>query len=293
MMLVNLRTFDRVGPASPHSSVCSPTLATPLPLRHLLSLTGLLAVLSSSAAQAQGSSSAANDDPSYRKEFVYGLNFNTRGGLIGGFSVRSTRVLTENWSRYWSIEMVEVKHRKEQRLASYNGGTFVLDKANYFFVVRPSIGAQRVVFRKAAESGVQVNALASVGPSIGLEMPYYIYYDYTQRDPRGNPIGGEDIRTEQFDPNIHTNPGTYVIDRAPLFTGASEIKPRIGGHLRAALSFEYGRYRDAVAGIETGVLLEMYGQRPIILRAPNVADKDINNRFYPSAYLTIYLGSRS
>lgn len=223
---------------------------------------------------------------------MYGLNFNTRGGLIGGVSVRSTRVLTENWSRYWSIEMVEVKHRKEQRLASYNGGTFVRDKANYFFVVRPSIGAQRVIFRKAAESGVQVNALASVGPSIGLQMPYAIYYDYTARDPRGNPIGGEDIRTEQFDPLIHDNIDR-IIDRAPLFSSVNETKPRLGGHLRAALSFEYGRYRDAVAGIETGALLEMYGQRPIILRAHNVADKDINNRFYPSVYLTIYLGSRS
>ncbi|MBO0358394.1 hypothetical protein J0X19_10595 [Hymenobacter sp. BT186] len=261
-------------------------------MRHLLSLTGLLAVLTSSAAQAQGSSSSPNDDPSYRKEFVYGLNFNTRGGLIGGLSLRSTRVLTESWSRYWSIELVEVKHRKEQRVASYDGGTYVQDKANFFYVVRPSIGVQRVVFRKAAESGVQVNALASVGPSIGLEMPYYIYYDYTQRDSRGNPIGGEDIRTEKYDPALHADQ-RYLLGRGPLFTGISEIKPVIGGHLRAALSFEYGRYRDAVAGIETGVLLEMYGQRPVILRAPSVADKDINNRFYPSVYLTIYLGSRS
>jgi len=293
MMPVNLRTFDRVASGPSDSSVSPFTLAPPLPLRHLLSLTGLLAVLTGSAAQAQTSSSP-NDDPSYRKEFVYGLNFNTRGGLIGGISVRSTRVLNETWSRYWSIEAVEVKHRKERRLGSYNGSSFILNKSNYFFALRPSVGVQRSVFRKAAESGVQVNALASAGPSIGLLMPYYIYYDYTQRDPTTNrPIGSEDIRTEQFDPNIHPDPARYVVDRAPLFTGANEIKPLIGAHLRAALSFEYGRYRDAVAGIETGVLLELYGQRPVILRSLNVPDSDINNRFYPSVYLTIYLGSRS
>ncbi|MBC8085277.1 MAG: hypothetical protein H7Z21_18930 [Hymenobacter sp.] len=266
----------------------------PSPLRHLLSLAGLLAFLTGSGAQAQSVPASPNEDPSYRKEFVYGVNFNTRGGLIGGVSVRSTRVLNETWSRYWSIEAVEIKHRKERRLASYNGGSFVLDKSNYFFALRPSVGAQRVIFRKAAESGVQVNALASAGPSIGLLMPYYIYYDFTLRDARtGAAIGPEDVRTEQFDPRLHPEPETYVVDRAPLFTGANELKPYIGGHLRAALSFEYGRYRDAVAGIETGVLLELYGKRPVILRSLNVPDGNINNRFYPSVYLTIYLGSRS
>lgn len=291
MMPVNLRTFDRVATASSHCSVHLLTLSPALPLRHLLSLTGLLVCLAGSATQAQSLPASPNDDPSYRKEFVYGVNFNTRGGLIGGASVRSTRVLNESWSRFWSVEMVEVKHRKERRLTSYNGSSFVPDKSNYFFVLRPSIGAQRVIFRKAAESGVQVNALASAGPSIGLLMPYYIYYDYAPRSP-GQPPGSEDIRTEQYDPAIHTREEN-VRDRAPLFTGAGEVKPQIGAHMRAALSFEYGRYRDAVAGIETGVLLEVYGKAPVILRSLNVPDSQINNRFYPSVYLTIYLGSRS
>ncbi|WP_331148405.1 hypothetical protein [Hymenobacter sp.] len=261
-------------------------------MRRLLSLTGLLTVFTGSAAQAQSTLASPNDDPSYRKEFVYGVNFNTRGGLIGGVSVRSSRVLSENWSRFWSIEAVEVKHRKEVKVASYNGSSFVLDKANYFIALRPSVGAQRVVFRKAAESGVQVNALMSAGPSIGLLMPYYINYDYTERingQPRG---GGEIIRTEQYDPYIHLDEAR-IRDRAPLFTGANETKPYIGAHWRGALSFEYGRYRDAVAGIETGVLLELYGKRPVILRSRDVPDSQINNRFYPSVYLTIYLGSRS
>ncbi|UOQ66512.1 hypothetical protein [Hymenobacter volaticus] len=258
-------------------------------MRRLLSLAGLLTIFTGSAAQAQSASASPNDDPSYRKEFVYGVNFNTRGGLIGGVSVRSTRVLNENWSRFWSIEAVEVKHRKERRVASFNGSSFVLDKSNYFFVLRPSVGAQRVVFRKAAESGVQVNALMSAGPSIGLLMPYYINYDYTDQSTPRQP---EVIRTEQYDPYIHTDQ-SLIRDRAPLFTGANETKPYIGVHWRGALSFEYGRYRDAVAGIETGVLLELYGKQPVILRSRDVPDSQINNRFYPSVYLTIYLGSRS
>ena len=256
----------------------------------------LLAAATPAAVWAQRVPAAApNDDPSYRKEFVYGINFNTKGGLIGGVSVRSSRVLNEKWSRYWSLEAVEVKHPKERRLGSFNGGSFVRDKANLLYVLRPTIGAQRVIFRKAPESGVQVNALFGAGPSIGLQMPYYIYYDYTQRDNSGKPIGPDDIRAEAYDPRQHGNLN-LVVQRAPLFSGINEVKPLLGAHVRAALSFEYGRYRDAVAGIETGFLLEAYAKRPIILRTlpfADINDNTINNRFYPSVYLTIYLGSRS
>ncbi|MBR7949001.1 hypothetical protein KBK19_03520 [Microvirga sp. STR05] len=261
-------------------------------MRYILSLASLLALFSPLAAQAQGVAAAPNDDPSYRKEFVYGLNFNTRGGLIGGLSVRSSRVLNEKWSRYWSLEGVEVKHPKERRLPSYNGGSFVRDKANYMFVLRPTVGVQRVIFRKAPESGVQVNGMFGAGPSIGLLMPYYVYYDYTDRNSQGQATGPDDIRAEAYDPQKHSNIN-LIFDRAPLFSGINEVKPYVGAHVRGALSFEYGRYRDAVAGIETGFLLELYAKRPAIIRSLNVDDNTINNRFYPSVYLTIYLGSRS
>ncbi|WBA40842.1 hypothetical protein [Hymenobacter canadensis] len=266
-------------------------------MRHVLTLAAtLLAAAAPAAVWAQKAPAAApNDDPSYRKEFVYGINFNTKGGLIGGVSVRSSHVLNEKWSRYWSIEGVEVKHPKERRLVSNNGGSFVRDKANFLYVLRPTIGVQRVIFRKAPEAGVQVNALFGAGPSIGLQMPYYIYYDYTPVDPNGQALGPDDIRAEAYDPRLHGNLGR-VLDRAPLFSGINEVKPLLGAHIRAALSFEYGRYRDAVAGIETGFLLEAYGKRPIILStlpSADIDDNSINNRFYPSVYLTIYLGSRS
>ncbi|MBC6991192.1 MULTISPECIES: hypothetical protein [Hymenobacter] len=252
----------------------------------------LLATLGAgTVARAQGTTSS--DEPSYRKEFTYGVNFNTQGGLIGGVAVRSTHVLSQDWARFWSIEGVEVKHPKEQKVVNPNtGGTFVIGKSNYLFVLRPSFGAQRVIFRKAPESGVQVNALAGAGPSIGLLMPYYIYYDYTQRDPNGRPLTSEDIRAEQYDPFKHSN-GSLIVDRAPLFSGAGEFKANIGAHVRGALSFEYGRYRDAVAGIETGFLFEMYPNRLTILRANTVPDSKLNNRFFPSVYLTLYLGHRS
>lgn len=249
----------------------------------------LLAATGAASAQSTGGS---GDDPSYRKELVYGVNFNTQAGLIGGVYFRSSKVLSQDWLRFWSIEAVEVKGQKEEKFTNlYTGGSYIPGKTKYFYVLRPSVGLQRVIFRKAAESGVQVNALASAGPSIGLLMPYYVYYDYTLRDGNGNPIAGatQDIREAPYDPSNSLEP----IDRAPLFRGASEVKPTIGAHLRGALSFEYGRYRDAVAGVETGFLLEVYTKRLEILQANAVPSSKLNKQFYPSVYLTIYLGHRS
>lgn len=265
-----------------------------LPIRPLFFF-GIALLLFGTASSAQAQDASPNEAPSYRKEFTYGINFNTRGGLIGGVNVRSTRVLTDKWSRFWSVEGVEVKHPKEQRVGNqFTGGTYVLNKTNYMFVVRPTFGLQRTIFRKAPESGVQVNALLGAGPSVALLMPYQIYYDYTERDNTGRPAPNsfEVIRNEQFDPIKHSN-NQLLIDRAPLFSGASDVKPSAGAHLRGALSFEYGRYRDAVAGIETGFLFEYFPSRPTILRAADVSDGDLNETFFPSVYLTIYLGTRN
>ncbi|QNP53608.1 hypothetical protein [Hymenobacter qilianensis] len=262
-----------------------------LPIRPLFFF-GIALLLLGAGSVAQAQDATPNETPSYRKEFTYGINFNTRGGLIGGVNVRSTRVLNDKWSRFWSIEGVEVKHPKEQRIGNqFTGGTYVLNKSNYMFVLRPSFGAQRVIFRKAPESGVQVNALLGGGPSVGLLMPYNIYYDYTER-VGGRPGGPEDIRTEQFDPAIHGD-SQFIVDKAPLFSGANNVKPTAGVHMRGALSFEYGRYRDAVAGIETGFLFEYFPSRPTILRATGISDAKLNETFFPSVYLTIYLGTRN
>ncbi|HEX8350701.1 MAG TPA: hypothetical protein VF598_12125, partial [Hymenobacter sp.] len=188
---------------------------------------------------ARAQSVSTSDEPSYQKEISYGVNFNTRGGLIGGASFRSARSLSQNWSRFWGIEAVEVKHPKEQRVTNPNtGGTYVFGKSNYLFALRPSFGVQRVIFRKAPESGVQVNAILGGGPSIGLLMPYYISYDETIRDARGQVAPGQQVTivNKQYDPFVNTVDGR-IVDRAPLFSGISGTKPNIGAHLRGALSF--------------------------------------------------------
>ena len=259
---------------------------------------GLLAASSSAQAQASLRTTvppAPSDEQSYSKEFVFGINFNTQGGLLGGASVRSSRVLDERTLRFWMLEGVMLKNAKEQRVTNpYVGGTYVASKTNYGFVLRPSFGLQRVLFRKAAEAGVQVNALASAGPSLGLLMPYYITYDRTfaVNQTQYN-LSSDEIVNEQYDRTKH-NVELAILDHGPLFSGISDTKVVPGAHLRGALSFEYGRYRDAVAGLEVGFLVEAFTKRMVILSPdPNLASDNLNRQFFPSVYLTLYFGHRS
>lgn len=235
---------------------------------------------------------APSDEQSYKKEFVYGVNFNTQAGLIGGVSVRSARMLDERLLRFWSIEGVMIKNKKEEQ-RNTGIGTYTPYKANYAFSLRPSFGFQRILFRKAADSGVQVNGLLSAGPSIGLLMPYYITYDYTVAQNGGNTVRPNDeIVNEQFDPAIHNQQA--ILDRAPLFSGIGGTQVVPGFHLRGGLSFEYGRYRDAVTGVEVGFLMEAFAKRMVIFKTNDATDDEqLNRRFFPSVYLTLYFGQRS
>ncbi|MFC7667077.1 hypothetical protein ACFQT0_06320 [Hymenobacter humi] len=268
----------------------------------LFPLFGLLAagLLAAAAAQAQApvrsgpAPAAPSDEQSYRKEFVYGVNFNTQGGLLGGAMVRSTRVLDDQWMRFWSIEGVMLKNAKEERINTVVGGTYVDRKTNYAFVLRPSVGLQRILFRKAADAGVQVNGLVSAGPSLGLLMPYYISFDRTATQTRVINVSTDEIVNEQYDPVKHADVGA-ILDRGPLFSGIGQTKIVPGFHLRGGLSFEYGRYRDAVTGMEVGFLVEGYTKRLLILSPTNNPKEvdGLNRQFFPSVYLTLYFGHRS
>ena len=237
-----------------------------------------------------------SDEQSYQRETVFGINFNTQGGLIGGANVRVSRVLDERWLRFWSLEGVSFKSPKEESISTGFGGSYKRYKANYAFALRPSIGVQRILFRKAADAGVQVNGLLSAGPSLALLMPYFISYDQTwARNGASQPSSNDVIVDEAYDPVRHAN-DKYIVDRAPLFSGIGQTSVVPGAHLRAGLSFEYGRYRDAVAGAEVGFLLEAYTKRLLILNppvSPGIDANSLNNQVFPSVYLTLYIGHRS
>ncbi|WP_227006402.1 hypothetical protein [Rufibacter latericius] len=231
------------------------------------------------------------EEEGYSREFTYGLNFNSNGGLLGGAMIKQVYHLGDKWYHFWALEGVEVKHPKEVRLQNLqNGASFVKGKSNYLFVLRPQYGREYTFFRKAAESGVQVNGVVAAGPSLGIMAPYFIEYDRSNYvlDPRSQTyilVGPVIINTEQYDPNIHTNEG-LIVGAPGVFKGLSEPSFRVGANAKAGVSFEYGRYMESVTGIEVGMLLEAFaGDMTMIPDAPS-------RNVFMSVYLTLYYGRR-
>lgn len=234
-------------------------------------------LISGFAAPAQ----AQSDDEPYSNELIYGINLNSNGGLLGGVFIRSAYSINENWLQFGGLEIVEVKHPKEYRLYSLRtGDSFIRGKQNSLFVIRPHYGRELILFRKAAESGVQVNAVGAIGPSIGLLAPYYIRYEYN-----GSTGGIPDVRTEQYDPELHPEE-KYIEGSAGALTGLGESKINIGVHTKLGVSFEYGRYNESITGVEVGFMLEGYPKELVILPEAE------NRQLFTSVYLNIYYGRR-
>jgi hypothetical protein len=222
----------------------------------------------------------------YEVETVFGITINTNSGLPGGFMFKHTRQLSESRYHSFGLELVDVRSQKETRYPTNNNnsnGTFTYDKLNNFFVVRPQYGREWVLFRKAPEEGVQINLLVAAGPSIGLLKPYYLQYtdSNTSTSPR-------DVSYQQLiDESGGINGVKYErIVGTRFWAGFDELKARIGGHVKAGLSFEFGAFRNSVTGFEVGLLLEAYSQKIPIMYRPE------NRSVFTSAYLTFFLGSK-
>lgn len=245
---------------------------------------GILLALPFSAAFGQ------QEDDGYQQELSYGINFNTIGGLIGGGSIKLTTRLEDKWYQFLALEAVEIKHPKEQLTFNYStGGSYVAGKHNYLFALRPQYGREYVFFKKAPENGVQVNGIIALGPTIGLEVPYMIDYNANQ----GNSNVDADVRREQYDPMRHTE--LNILGRAGVFNSLNQINPNIGGHFKSGISFEYGRYRESVAGVETGVMVESYLRKPVLMVMLDTQQRfqeAFNRQTFVSFYLTIYYGRR-
>ena len=217
-----------------------------------------------------------DDDLLYRKEFVYGLNFNTNGGLLGGIMFKHARVINKFMFHSFSLEIVNVKHPKESRFQNIStGSSYVPGKRNYLYMIRPQYGREFVLFQKAKEQGVQVNWITAVGPGIGVVAPYLIDYSY------GNNL----IRTEQYDPETHIN-FESILGTGRITESISKSKIKLGGSFKTSMSFEFGTFKNNVTGFEAGFMLDAFTSRVEIMATSD------NRSVYTSAFLTFFYGTR-
>ena len=211
----------------------------------------------------------------YDKEYLFGLNKNTNGGLIGGFVFKVGTRLTDDQYSFFAVELSNVKNPKEIRYNTVLGNSYIFGKSNYLYSIRPQYGREIILFRKAPNQGVQVSALGGIGPSIGLIAPYYIEYAINRL---------QTVR-EQYDPEIHQS-RFNILGTGRLFEGLGQSELAIGANLKAALNFEFGVFKTNVTGLELGYMLEGFTKEISLIPTTE------NRQLLQSAYFTFYYGFR-
>jgi hypothetical protein len=213
-------------------------------------------------------------DFDYETQFVYGINLNTQSGLIGGFAFRYSKAINETMYHSFSLELTDVRHPKEQRRPSrLTGEFFTPGKRNFLYVLRPQYGREWVLFKKAEERGIQVNAIGAIGPTIGIVAPYIIDYQFTN----------EIIRTEQYDPAIHTS-FEAVLGTGSFAQRLTDAKIQLGASLKTSLALEFSAFKGSQVGFEAGMMIDAYSKKVEIMGLAQ------NKQIYPSAFFTLFYG---
>jgi hypothetical protein len=227
-------------------------------------------------------SAQTQDSYDYDSEFTWGINKNSYGGLIGGFTFKKARKLANrNILETYGLEIMNVKNPEEVRYPSTRTGNyFIYGKTNYLYALRLQYGRDFIFFKKAPQQGVEIKAVLAAGPSIGIVAPYYI--ERAVDNSRFVSV------TEPFDASKATTTQSFdkILGTGNLLQGIGDSKIQMGGNLKMALNFELGTIKSQVTGFEVGFLLDAYFNKIILMpSAPN-------NSVFPTIFFTLFYGSR-
>jgi hypothetical protein len=237
---------------------------------------GFFAVFAVFSLAIVNSNAQTQDSYDYQSEFTWGINKNTYGGLIGGFTFKKGRKLNDRLLETFGIEIMNVKHPQEQRQNSLTTGNFfIFGKSNYLYAIRLQYGRDLILFRKAPQQGVEIKAVTAIGPTIGIVAPYYI--------ERPADSGGYITIREQYNPDIRAD---EIYGPGRLFEGLGESKIKLGANAKIALNFELGTIKSQVTGFEAGFLLDAYTSKVVMVPTAE------NYAVYPILFFTLFYGSR-
>lgn len=225
---------------------------------------------------ASGALAQTQDSYEYQSEFIWGINKNTSGGLIGGLVFKKARKLNDRMLETFGVELMNVKHPQEQRRNSaQTGNYFIYGKSNYLYAIRLQYGRDLILFKKAPQQGAEIKAVFAVGPTIGVVAPYYVEY---------YPENSSNITLRApYNPNIHID---RIAGTGRIFEGLGESKIVPGANIKAAINFELGTIKSQVTGFEAGFLVDMYTKKIELMPSAK------NYAVYPTFFLTLFYGNR-
>ncbi|MCU0368346.1 MAG: hypothetical protein MUF39_05910 [Cyclobacteriaceae bacterium] len=219
------------------------------------------------------------DSYEYDSEFTWGINKNSSGGLIGGFTFKKARKLNEHMLETFGLEVMNVKNPQETKQNSnFTGNSFIYGKSNYLYSLRFQYGRDIILFTKAPQQGVEIKAVFAAGPSLGIVAPYYI--ERTMDNSFYSSVH------EQYDPNNPNHSFNNILGTGYLFEGLGQSNIQIGGNLKAALNFEFGFTKTQVSGFEVGVLLDSYFNEIVLMPTAE------NYSVFPTVFFTLFYGNR-
>lgn len=219
------------------------------------------------------------DSYEYNSEFIWGVNKNSSGGLIGGFVFKKSKRVTDRMFETFGLEIMNVKHSQEVRQsARATGNFFIFGKSNYLYAFRFQYGRDYILFEKAPQQGVEIKAVTAIGPSLGIIAPYYIE----------RMVDNSFFVTvhEQYDPTNPEHSFENILGTGNLFEGLGESSIQLGINLKLGLAFELGTVKSSVTGFEVGFLLDSYFSEVILM--PTLDNRSV----FPTVYFTLFYGSR-
>lgn len=238
------------------------------------------------AAQDEGKD-ATKKDGEKDKSIVFDREFSIGGGLhTHGFNVvfTSARIPKYYLTRFWQIELGEIKHPKEykqnfDRLPGVSSPkSFIFGKQNNLYFLRAGYGEKRYLSDKGRKKGLAVGINYAFGVNLGLLKPYYLDLVYPPSELRSERYSEENA-TYFLNPN-------NIYGASGIGKGWDGLRPLPGGYVKAGLLFDWGAFDELLKCLEVGVMLDVfYKKAPIMVT-------ERNRPFFLNLYLNIHFGKR-
>lgn len=163
------------------------------------------------------------------------------------------------------------------------GRKYVYGKLNYFFVLAPSVGIQKNLFRLSPVNLINFRGGLKIGPSVGLLTPYYLEIF---RPGLGTPTAN-DRQVEAYDPAIHTY--SKIFGRASFFATNPQLQPVLGGSIKGYVMVDFARSSSYISGFKLGCNADFFA-RPIPIMTG--LDKLENHRIFVALSIGFMIGNR-
>jgi hypothetical protein len=217
----------------------------------------------------------------YNRHTIFGVQVSSLGY---GVFYEHGRVKNARKANLFRIDITEIKDRKEDKVQNtangfiFFGNPYIYGKINNFYQAKLGYGQQLILGQKGNKNGVSVTGIYGGGLSLGLLRPYYLQVI--------DPVTNEEkfIKYSAADSSLFL--GNTILGGGGLSKGWNEMKFTPGLFGRAALRFDYGRFNEAVSGIELGVTAEYFSKKIAILAGPN------DRNFFFQGYIALLFGKR-